>query len=186
MTAEEALIRMNYLQGLGSMVWGRLYKRNLILNNPFPVGKIYEDSATSYKIISDCKKIVTGSKRIYYWVQHEGSTTRQEFDERQLAGIEAAEQQLEYMQKNFPNVVQSAKARYMCKIIEIMKLALQSSNAKIYYKSLKGKMIYYSDVMSDKNVKRSQKIRLFAVKMGFIPSKIVFWIHEKLKRWKFG
>ena len=90
MNACEALIRMNYNKGIGATAWAKLYKRELILNHPFPEGQIYEDLAVLYQIIGDCKSVAYGNKRIYYWVQRQNSTMRMAFDERQMAGMDAA------------------------------------------------------------------------------------------------
>ena len=184
-SAEDALIYMNYLtKGFGATPWAKIYKRELILKHPFPVGQIYEDLATLYKIIGDSEIIAFGSKRIYYWVQREGSTMRMAFDDRQLAGITAAADQIKYIEKRYPRALPAAKARYMGKIIEIMPLALKCSESRSIYKKLKKQMIYFREVMVDPNVKKSHKVRLFFARLGYIPAKIVFSIHEKVKRKK--
>ena len=56
LTAEETLIKLNYNIGMGAMPWAKLFRRNLILSNPFPEGRIYEDLATN---VIDCTKWTT-------------------------------------------------------------------------------------------------------------------------------
>ena len=185
MTPEEALTRMNYNRGFGATLWAKLYRKQLILDHPLPIGKLYEDLATIYKYIGDSEKIVYSSKKIYYWLQREGSTMRSAFDERQMAGIEAAAAQLEYTQRRFPTAVPAAKARYMGKIMELMALALSSSNNKAIYQVLKEKMIYYKEVISDPKVKKSIKVRMAAARTGYLSAKLVFMIHENMKKAKY-
>lgn len=180
--ALDILVRMNYNYGCGATPWAKLYRKELIVRHPFPEGQIYEDLATLYKIVGDCSTIAIGTRRIYYWVQHAGSTMRMEFDERQMAGIDAAADQLCYVERYFPEAVPAAKARYMGKIIELMSLAMNGKDAKRVYQMMREKMYYYHDVMSDSKVKKTQKVRLLAMHLGYIPSKIIFSVHESMKR----
>lgn len=179
---QEALKRMNYLKGFGATPWAKLYRRDLIEKHPFPEGKLYEDLATLYKIIADGNIIVFSNKVVYYWIQREGSTMRSLFNEKQLYAFEAIRQQIGFMEKAYPEVVQSAKVRYMAKIVELMPLALKSSNSKESYKVLKKEMLYTNQILKDRQMKLSQKIRLLSIKCGFYTTKLVFSLHEKVKK----
>ena len=179
--AETTLIRMNYNDGMGSMAWGKLYQRDLVLKYPYPAGKLYEDLATTYKIAGDCERIAFGSRRIYYWNQREGSIMHRAFDKHQYDGIDAAKAQISYVKDRYPAALPAAKTRYMGKIVELMGLALRSENSREIYRKLKGEMAYYREVMTDPKPKKTQKIRWFAMKCGYIPTKVIFSVHEKLK-----
>lgn len=182
LNASEALIKMNYTEGFGATPWAKLYKKQLVENHPFPEGQIYEDLATLYKIIGDCNRIVYGNKKIYYWVQRTGSTMRMPFNEKQLAGITAASEQLCYLEMHFPEAVQAGKVRYMAKIVEIMALAIEKTDSKKNYKKLKIKMLYYEDVMFDKRASLTLKFRLKSIFLGYLPTRLCFIIHERMKR----
>ncbi|MDE6784689.1 MAG: glycosyltransferase, partial [Ruminococcus sp.] len=149
MNAQEALIRMNYTQGFGAMPWAKLYKKELVLAHPFPVGVIYEDLATLYRIICDTKKVVFGTRKIYYWVQRQGSTMRMQFDERQLYGIQAVKDQYKYVKNRFPGALPSVKARYVGKIMELMAVAFHSENSRVYFVNLKKELRYVNEVLHD-------------------------------------
>ena len=184
LSPEEALIRMNYSKGFGATMWAKLFRKQLIEKHPFPEGQIYEDLAVMYQIIGDSGRIVYGSRKIYYWVQREGSTMRSAFSERQMKGIDAAKAQLEYIENKFPAAVPAAKARYTGKVMELVKIALASKDSKPAFKKLRSKLLYYRDVMADRKVKRSLKIRMAAVRSGYYPAKIIFAMHEYAKRIK--
>lgn len=184
-TPEDALITMNYLHHFGATAWGKLYRRELVEANPYPVGRLYEDLATTYKIVGASKGVAYGNRQIYYWTQRADSIMHSGFNERQMDGIEAAKAQLEYITKNFSKAVPAAKARYAGKIVEIMSLALHAEDSRKAYKRVKSEMKYYRDVMADPRVKKSQKLRLFGIKCGYLPAKCVFSIHEKLKERKY-
>ena len=181
--AEQALIRINYNEGSGAMVWAKLYKKKLIEDHPFPEGKIYEDLATTYKIIGDCKTVAMGNRRIYYWLQRTGSTTRESFDERQMDAVEAVEGLLQYTERNFPGAMASARYRYTAKAIELIAVCFNSGgNRDVFYRLKKMADRFANAVLRDKRAKKTLKARIVAVKGGYRSARIAFRTYEKLKR----
>ena len=181
LTPEEALIRMNYNQGMGAMPWAKIFRRELVLRHPFPAGRIYEDLATMYRLICDSERIAYGKRRIYYWSQREGSTMHMRFDERQYAALTATEEMLEFVSAEVPGALASAKARHETKIIELMGLAMKSEDRRESYRRLKARSRFYREVMGDGNVRLSQKLRMAGMRMGYLPARLVFAVHDKLK-----
>lgn len=181
MSASQAIERMNYGKGIGATPWAKLLPREIVLKHPFPQGKIYEDLATMYKIIGDVSKVAFGNKIIYYWVQRNNSTTRSVFDNKQLYGLCAASEQIEYVTKKYPQALSSAKARYTAKVIELIGIAIKSKNNYKSYKLLKKELKYVSSFLSNTNVRISQKIRCIGVVLGYIPSIVIFSLHERAK-----
>ena len=53
--------------------WGKLYKRELVILNPFPIGRICEDEATTYKYYYLSKKIVVGNMNLYAYFTNQNS-----------------------------------------------------------------------------------------------------------------
>lgn len=185
MNAEEAIIRMNYTRGYGATPWGKLYKKELVLAHPFPEGQIYEDLATLYKIMGDCETVVYGSKKIYCWLQRTGSTMRTQFDERQMAAMDAVTEQLRYLEARYPGAVPSGKYRYTAKAVELIAVCFHSGGSRAVFERLRKLMNRYAgDVLKDKNTKATMKARIVAVKLGYYPAKYAFAIHENLKRAK--
>ncbi len=182
-SVEKALINMNYGQDFSVNAWGKLYKRELVERHPYPVEKLYEDLANTYIIVSSSNGVAYGNKQIYYWLQRTGSIMHSGFNEKQYDGISAVKNQLAFVTENYPNAIQAAKVRYMAKIAELMSIAFQSTNSESIYKRLKSEMLYYNEVMVDQKVKKSLKIRLVALKLGYFPAKMVFGVHELLKKW---
>lgn len=182
LSAEETLIRLNYNKGMGAMIWAKLFRRELIEAYPFPEGQIYEDLAVLYKIVGACKEIAYGEHRVYFWMQRGGSTMRSTFNKRQMSAFQATREQLAYMQQAYPAVVPSVKARHMTKVVEIMPLAMNSVGSREAYKLLKKEMIFYDEVIKDKNLRTLQKLRLRAIKMGYLPTRIFLLTHERVKK----
>lgn len=179
----EAIIRMNYNKGFGATPWAKAYKRDLIEKHPFPKGQIYEDLAVLYKIVGDCESVAFGNKVIYHWIQRAGSTMRMRFDERQMAGMDAVEAQLEYVKDRFPEALSSAKYRYTAKAVELMAVCFNSGGEKNVFRRLRSMMFRYAgDVLIDKRSKKTMKVRIAAASLGYYPAKAAFMLHERAKK----
>ena len=182
MSTEEALNRLNYTKGYGAAPWAKLYRRQLILDHPFPEGQIYEDLAVLYRIFCDADRVAYGNRVIYYWLQRAGSTMRSEFSDRQMAALRATEDQIWFLEEKLPSAIPSARARHEAKIVELMAVAMESSNSRSAYKTLKRKSRFFREVLKDKNVSVSMKMRMVSIRAGYLPARAVFHIHETLKR----
>lgn len=179
---QEALIRMNYTDGFGATAWAKLYKKELVLAHPYPAGKLYEDLGTTYKIFCDAKKIVYGTRKVYYWLQRNGSIMHAQFDNRHLYGIQAVKEQYAYVKDRYPAVLPSVKARYVGKIMELMAIAFRSENSRESYALLRKELRYVSEILRDPRVKKTIKVRAVAAKAGYLSAKIVFNTHERMKK----
>ena len=183
LTPVQALSRMNYNQGFSVTAWAKLYKRELVLRYPYPVGRIYEDIATTYKIIGDSQRVAYGNQQIYYWIQRVESIMHASFNEKQYDGILSASEQLHYIREKFPEAEGAAKFRYAAKCVELMGASFQSSVGHQHFKRLRKYALPLTwDVIRDSNAKRSIKYRLLAMWLGFLPAKLVFWLHEVMKQ----
>lgn len=56
------------------IVWGKLYKRDIVLKNRIKEGKYYEDDFTTWKWYYNSKKIVLTSLQLYYYTDNPQST----------------------------------------------------------------------------------------------------------------
>lgn len=64
--------------------WGKLYKRRLFMGIHYPIGKHYEDLATTYLVIHRAERVVTTSAKLYMYRQRATSITGRMFSERDL------------------------------------------------------------------------------------------------------
>ena len=183
LTPVQALQRMNYGHGMSVTAWSKMYKRELVLRYPYPVGRIYEDVATTYKIIGDCERVAYGNRQVYYWIQRMESIMHASFSEKQYDGILSAAEQLQYVKKNIPEAENAAKYRYAAKCVELLAASFFSGVGNREYKRLKDYAApYIWDVVRDPNAKFSIKLRLLSMRLGYIPALITFKLHEKLKK----
>lgn len=79
-----------------TVAWGKLYERKLWEGIEYPVGKIHEDTFTTYKLMERAKKVVYLKEPLYYWRENPSSITRGKFTLAHLLGLDAFQEQLVY------------------------------------------------------------------------------------------
>lgn len=177
----ESLKKMCYGDSIGVSACAKLYKKELLEKNPYPVGRFHEDVDTTYKIISSCKKMAVGNKVIYYYFQREGSTMHQSLTEQQFYGMEAASNLLKYMQTNFPQVEQAARIRCAMKAQEYIPMLLASSgDQKNNYKRIRAFLKpHMKAVLKDTFVSNYFKGRCIIIMLGYYPVKTLWPMAER-------
>lgn len=184
LTTAESLKKMCYGDSIGVSPCAKIYKKELLLQNPYPVGKIHEDVDTTYKIISSCPNMAVGTQVIYYYFQRSGSTIHQRLMETQFYGMEAALNLLKYMQSNYPEVEHAAHIRCAMKAIEYVPMLLMSTEdqKKSYDRIRSFLKPHMHDVKEDDFVSDYFKIRCFIVMLGFWPLKILWPMLEMVRK----
>lgn len=66
------------------VAWNKIYKRNLFENVSYPVGKIYEDIQTTYKLINSSNGVYFDSSAKYFYYQRNNSISHSSFDKRMM------------------------------------------------------------------------------------------------------
>lgn len=81
----------------------KIYKANLFENVRFPVGMIYEDYATIYKVIHNASKIsCIRARKYYYRLDNNGSITHGSFSPKQMDFYKASQEVREFVSEKYP------------------------------------------------------------------------------------
>ena len=90
-------------------VWNKLYKAELVLDVPFPFGKLNEDEFWTYQIFGRAKMVTKINKTMYYYFQRSGSIMGAGFNLRRLAALEGQFNRQQYIEKNYPALASQAR-----------------------------------------------------------------------------
>jgi len=180
---EQALEEMLYAQKYGVQGPCKLYKRCLVENEPFPLGKLHEDQAAMYKIVAKSNRLVYIDKPIYFYRQRRTSIVHTRITKEHLYGLDAVKEQMDFIKNNYPRIIDAAAVRFaivICKWIPGLQKGTYEDKEMFEY--LRAELMpYYSIIMNNKRVTRALKSRVFSIKMGFYPSKYVFMLIEKMR-----
>lgn len=169
----EALIDLCNQKKFGNSACAKLYKRNLVEKYPYPIGKYYEDLATTHKIIGAANSIVFIDRVVYYYRQrHDSIMNHDGLSEKDFYALEAAKNQMQYIEQEFPEAVPAAKGRCVVAGFDLLRLIRTGSKEnkkqfiiiQEYVKALR------ADVMKSRIVNEKSKLKCFAICMGYYPA----------------
>ena len=183
---EEALRRMCYFRGFGVSACSKLYKLEMVLKYPYPVEKLHEDLATTYKVIGECKKVAYGSREIYFYRQRTNSIMHQPLEEKHLYGIVAANELLEYMEHYYPSVVQAAHCRCARKVYEFIPRVMTDGGYRTDCENFQKLRVelkkHIRFVLRDKHTLLVFKVRYIGMILGYHPMRIVWNITDYIRK----
>lgn len=104
--AVEAVVRESWLK---QPVWYKLYKAELVRDIRFPVGKYHEDIFWTWQAVARAQKVSIFDTPCYYYVQRSGSIMAEKYTPRRLDAIEAKQQRLAYLIKEYPRISEYAR-----------------------------------------------------------------------------
>ena len=183
LNTEKALERICYTS-VGP--WARLYKKEILLNNPFPDGRIYEDLANLCKIIAECNYVVFSDKQIYIWVQREGSTTHNGINDKQFDIFWAANQFYGFIENNYPSCKNVASIRCIMVANSFLSRALACSNKSDQIKYFKIAKEFAKPHLKVALINRFStfgiKVSCVAIWFGYLPYVVLWKIRQNQKK----
>lgn len=81
------------------VAWNKLYKKSLWDGITYPLGRIHEDEATTYKIFDRAEKGIYISVPLYGYFQAPGSITRTQFSLKRLDWMTAMKERIEFFEE---------------------------------------------------------------------------------------
>ena len=81
-------------------VWNRLYKKEILENVFFPVGRTNEDSYVVHRIIQKCKSIMILDDNYYYYTQRDTSLSRTPKADQYYDSIDALIDRIDFYKQN--------------------------------------------------------------------------------------
>lgn len=95
----EALRRLVLEDGVYQTVWNKLYRREMIADIPFAVGKYHEDEFWTYQVLDKIEKLVVVRESLYYYLQRDSSIIGVGYNIHRLDGLEARFLRMKHLQK---------------------------------------------------------------------------------------
>ena len=110
-TREERFRRYGALNAELSMPFisacNKLYKKDFFASIRFPIGKLYEDAFTTYKLLDKAKKIVFTPSKLYFYRINPQSILGQSFREKHLEMVDAFRSGFDFFDKKGENEIAS-------------------------------------------------------------------------------
>ena len=100
--------------------WGKIYKRKVFESKRYPLGRIHEDLALTYKIIYESEKVAYTNRILYFQnVRDDSITSKSRFYLKRLDALIFRNEQVEYYKsKNEKKLIDRAIRDYAYELLE--------------------------------------------------------------------
>lgn len=99
---EEVLAELLNGKRINTSAGMKLYKSCMFSDIRYPIGKLYEDIGTTYKLFLKANHFVYGDEALYVYLCRKGSITKNVFSEKKLDGIYFIEEMCKCIQNVYP------------------------------------------------------------------------------------
>ncbi len=176
LTPKEVLERILYDEGIDLSAWGKLYETQLFQTVQFPKGRVFEDAATTYRLVDECTTIAVHSESKYYYIIRGNSITNATFSPKKMDLVLSTREMAEYTKKKYPELESAANRRLMYAYLSTLSQLAKSKEK--FPKEEKELMTYIKKqgnaVLRDKRAKKRDKLGIIFAKLGF-PAYCFFW-----------
>ena len=157
-----ALKEMFYGHHVGTHSGGKLYKKEILLQHPYPEGMIYEDLAVAYEHIACCEEIAVSDLNLYKYYRRPGSIVNSSYSDRLLNFYKAMEWNRAYVERDYPNDKEMRRAlnvRYVFNGLHVVHAMLSSDMYSDVNKIRKEYTRYFNDIIPNPNITGKNKVK---------------------------
>lgn len=185
LSSQDFLEKMLYgeLKGIGISIHSRLISKKLFDGIRFPDGKLFEDSAVSYKNILKTDKVAITYKPKYCYLRNTEGIVQKKFNLTRMDFITAEEIMTSDIVKHFPSLCKAADRRRVYAYLNTLGHMVKANNKE--YRTLeielKDKIMkYYPELISNPRVPKKDKLALRILKYsGLSGYRFAFNIFKK-------
>lgn len=176
-TIEEAYRHLFLCQKIDNSVCAKLYEHSLFQEIRFPVGKLYEDQFTTYKLFHIAQGITFVEQEMYFYYNRQGSIQNENFSLRKMDELDAAKECVDFIRNYYPHLLEEAYCRLVSSCFHI----LFSINDKKRWEQQVNRlqqiiMKYRIRMIFGKNINKKVRLGCLCTCLGFC---VTQWIYRK-------
>ncbi|MBQ3865882.1 MAG: glycosyltransferase family 2 protein [Clostridia bacterium] len=164
-----ALSRMCYNDGYYVTTWDKLYKRELFDGVRFPEGKLFEDTATTFRLTDKAKRVALAPGIGYHYVTSPNSITTGKWSPKKMDYLEAADAMTDYIEQKYPDLKRACdRKRVHAAFSTLMQLVNSGVRDRAVEKELIGRIRpLRRGVFFDPRAPRRDKAAILSLFFGF-------------------
>ncbi len=174
--SKQALEKLLYHNGIDTCSWNKLFKKELFKDFEFPKNFLFEDTATTYKLIDKSHKIYVSSDITYNYILRKNSITSSEFNSKKMDLITVTFEMCDYVEKKYPDLNDACNRRRM--FAHLSTLSQMASSKRHYYPETNDCLLYVKqnskNVLKNKKLPKRDKVALILLKFGY-PLFVIAW-----------
>lgn len=181
LNSHDCFDKLLYGEDFDVSAWAKLYKAELFKNIRYPKNRIFEDSATTYKLIDKANMVVLNSEPIYNYIIREDSITTNSFNEKKMELITSTKEMCEYIEDKYPDLKSGCKRRVIYAYLSTLTQLIKCKRINKKYKKILMKYIKENrkEVLKDKRIPKRDRLALYATYLGINGFSTCWKIYEK-------
>lgn len=185
-TGKKCIEKMCYHDLVDTCAYAKLGSRELYKNFKFPVGKVFEDIGTTYKLFEKCDTVECGFKPIYFYNIRKNSITTDKFSNQKLDLLEMTDLMASNVLKVYPDLKNAVSRRQVYARFSTLNQTLTlKNNSEI--KEIRKNLINYinenkKNVLSDSNIPKRDRIAYKSLSFGFAFYKLSWLVYSKMTK----
>lgn len=156
---------------------GKLFKKEFFANLRFPIGKLYEDTATIYKCFLLSEKIIFGARPLYQYLYRTTSLSKQGFSLAQMDAIYNAEIMVNEIVELMPELSDEAVCRLFDPYASTLAIIPKTEYPKEYsFISRRIKQIRHTVLFCKEATKKRRVLAL----VSYLGDKLFVWFMKMI------
>ena len=181
--SKTVLERILYDEGIDLSSWAKLYSSELFMDVRFPVGRVFEDSATTYKLVDLCDRVSLNSVSKYNYMIRSNSISTSKFTSKKMDLITATDEMTAYIAGKFPDLQKACDRRLMYAYLSTLSQLVKD---KSKHKEESVLMNYINSnkkrVLKDRRIPKRDRVALYSLFGGIRSYRIVWKLYSKISR----
>ncbi len=176
-TIEETYKHLFLYQKIDNSACAKLYEKSLFREIRFPVGKLYEDQFTVYKLFHIAQGVVYVDQEMYFYCNRQGSIQNTNFSLRKMDELQAAKECVSFIMDNYPQLSEEVNCRLISSCFHILFAINDKKKWEQQVNHLQGIIRQYRRRMIfGKNVSKKVRFGCLSTCFGF---GLTQWIYRK-------
>ncbi|MFJ2502900.1 glycosyltransferase family 2 protein [Microbacterium sp. NPDC087592] len=164
---DDALVRLFRFDGTTNSAWGKLYRAALFEGIRYPVGALYEDLPTTYRLFLRSERIAFTTYASYFYIQRATSITALRHTARRLDTFTFAAEAAEAVSELPPRVHRAAHARqFMESVFYLSEISVRQNLKTLPAPALAPLRAFRREVLFDKESNTSSRLFALAAYLG--------------------
>lgn len=164
---DDALVRLFRFDGTTNSAWAKLYRATLFDGIRYPVGALYEDLPTTYRLFLRSERIAFTTYASYFYIQRATSITALRHTDRRLDTFTFAAEAARAVSDLAPRVRRAAHARqFMESVFYLSEISLRQSLRTLPASTLSPLRAFRHEVLFDQESSMSSRIFALAAYLG--------------------
>ena len=168
LSAKACVERMLYHDVIDTSAWGKLYAAELFDGVQYPVGRLFEDIATTYKLMMRAGEVAVGWESKYNYMLRESSIVYSAFNPRKLDLLEMTDGMAREVAEAWPELSGAALRRRVYARFSTLNQMLDTRDCPEARRDILRFIRRHAwAILRDAKAPRRDKLAILALSMGF-------------------